>query len=279
MIPEKYDLHCHSNNSDGDLSPTELLALAAEREITHLALTDHDTLAGQSEAHQAAVGAGIQFITGLELSATWRGQLLHIVGLNVDIENTTLQAGVEANQQRRFERAERMIADFERHGIQLRAEVESLLNDAVPTRPHFAQALINMGYAKNKNQAFKRFLVRGKPGYIPLQWPSIEEVGDWVNSAKGTAVLAHPMRYNFTRTKLGTLIGEMKEAGIHAMEVSTPINDDGQITMLAKLAIEHQLFASMGSDFHSPDQPWARLGAAKPIPEGVTPVWHSFNDH
>ncbi len=276
-MTEKYDLHCHSNFSDGDLSPADLLALAANCGITHLALTDHDTLNGLTDAAKAAVDNDVNLINGLELSASWRGQLLHIVGLNIDPSNSELQAGVAANTVRRIERAERMVEDFLAHGIELRTEVEALLNGAVPTRPHFAQALINQGYAKDKKQAFKRFLVRGKPGFIPLDWPHIEEVGSWVTAAGGVAVLAHPMRYNFTRTKLIALINDMKAVGISAMEVSTPINDERQIEMLARLSIEHDLFGSMGSDFHSPQQAWARLGSAKPLPERVTPVWSALS--
>ena len=119
-------------------------------------------------------------------------------------------------------------------------------------------------------------MVRGKPGFIPLQWPSIEEIATWVLDAGGVAVLAHPMRYNFTRTKLITLIEEMSAVGIKGIEVSTPINDPQQIAMLAKLATEHELLGSMGSDFHSPDQPWARLGFAKPLPPQVNPVWSAL---
>lgn len=275
-MTDKYDLHCHSIHSDGELTVAALFELASEREITHLALTDHDTLAGMPSAAQAAKKNKVQLIHGLELSATWRGQLLHIVGLGVDPENPELKAGVIQNQQRRAERAELMVADFAEHNIELGDEVKRLLNGAVPTRPHFAQALINLGFAKDKKQAFKRYLVRGKPGFVPLQWPSIEEVAAWIVSAGGVAVLAHPIRYNFTRTKLIILIEEMKAAGIQGIEVSTPINDDQQISMLAQLATQHELLGSMGSDFHSPDQPWARLGFAKPLPPQVTPVWSAL---
>lgn len=272
----KYDLHCHSTFSDGELNPFELLALAKERDITHIALTDHDTLAGIDQAKAAAKEHQIELITGLELSASWRGQLVHVVGLNVDPNNEQLAAGIENNQKLRHERAERMIADFLKHGIDLASELENILNGAIPTRPHFAQALINLGHAKDKKQAFKRFLVRGKPGFIPLDWPDISMVGAWIQAANGTAVLAHPMRYNLTRTKLIALIKDMKEAGILAIEVSTPINTDSQIQMLAQLARTEELYASMGSDFHAPDQPWAKLGYAKPLPEGLTPVWQAF---
>lgn len=272
-MKNKYDLHCHSLYSDGELSVSELFELAAERSISHLALTDHDTLAGLEEAKQAASENGITLINGLELSATWRWQLLHIVGLGVNPNNPILQRGVAQNQARRYARAKRMLDDFSKHGIELADQLAQILKGATPTRPHFAQALINLGYAKDKNQAFKRYLVPGKPGFVSLEWPSLQEIGEWIAAAGGVAVLAHPMRYKFSRTKLIELIEEMKTCGIHGIEVSTPINDQRQIDMLNQLAKEYNLLASMGSDFHSPDQPWAKLGFAKPLSEDLIPVW------
>ncbi|MCL4165091.1 UNVERIFIED_CONTAM: hypothetical protein GTU68_020683, partial [Idotea baltica] len=171
-----YDLHCHSYYSDGDLSPNEVIALAEEQGVTHLALTDHDTLAGLEEAKLAAQQSEISLISGVEFSCSWEGQLLHVLGLNIDTGNLALQALTQQNQRRRLDRAEQMHRDFEKHNIHLRDRVDALLNErSVPTRPHFAQALIDSGYAKNKKQAFKRYLVRGKPGYIPMQWPNLEE--------------------------------------------------------------------------------------------------------
>lgn len=269
----KFDLHCHSHFSDGQLSPAALLQLAQQNDITHLALTDHDTVNGLAQAQQAADQLNITLIKGLELSCSWNGQLLHVVGLGVDPLNTTLLEGIQRNTHLRVERSHAMIEDFERHGIELSEEVSALLKGAVPTRPHFAQALINLGYAKNKNQAFKRYLVRGKPGFIPMQWPSLEEIGTWITGAGGVGVLAHPLRYGFTRTKLVKLIGEMQQVGIKGIEVSNANTDQQQVDGLATLALQHDLLASVGSDFHSLDQPWARLGGAKDLPAHLTPVW------
>ena len=269
----KFDLHCHSHFSDGELSPGELVALAKEAGISHLALTDHDTLNGLPEAQLAAEKHSINLITGVELSSSWNAQLLHIVGLGVDKDNTALLQGVRENTARRFTRAQAMLEDLLTHGIDLKQELDGLLYNAAPTRPHFAQALINLGYAKNKQQAFKRFLVPGKPGYVAMQWPELEEIGGWIQGAGGVAVLAHPMRYKFTRTKLVRLIQDMKQAGISAIEVSTATTDPAQAEMLAELARQHELLASIGSDFHASDQPWARLGGAASLPENTTPVW------
>lgn len=274
----KYDLHCHSHFSDGAHSPRELMQMASEAEITHLALTDHDTLDGLSDARRAAEAqGGINLINGVELSCTWENQLLHIVGLNVDPANSVLRKGVKLNRQRRLERAEAMYEDFDQHDIDIRPVVDRLIPErSVPTRPHFADALVEMGLAKNKKQAFKRYLVRGKPGYIPIQWASLGEIGEWITTAGGIAVLAHPNRYKFTRTKLSRLISEMRECGVNGIEVSTGTTDRQQTAMLGELATKFGLLASIGSDFHATDQPWARLGCAEPLSKQLTPVWTQF---
>ena len=274
----KADLHCHSHFSDGTLSPSELLDLAQQAGITDLALTDHDTLDGIPEAQIAADKIGINLVHGIELSCTWEKQLIHVVGLNVDINNKVLKAGVEQNKQRRLDRAEAMFEDFEQHDIDLREVVnKAIAGRGVPTRPHFADALIEQGYAKDKKQAFKRYLVRGKPGYIPMAWPSVEQIGEWITAAGGVAVLAHPNRYKFTRTRLSRLISDMLKAGIQGIEVSTSTTDKQQSAMLAGLAQQFGLYASIGSDFHSKDQPWARLGGAADLSKELNAVWNGFH--
>jgi len=274
----KYDLHSHSHFSDGTLSPSQLVQLAVEREITHLALTDHDTVAGLLEAQKAAQNLPIEIINGIEFSCTWENQLLHVNGLNIDPNNAELLDTIERNRIRRFDRAESMYEDFEQHDIFLRDEVNKQLkgSNPVPTRPHFAQALVELGYAKDKKQAFKRYLVRGKPGYIPMKWASLKEVGHAIISAGGVAVLAHPNRYKFTRTKLIRLISKMIPVGINGMEISTGTTDRQQIAMLGQLAQQFKLLASVGSDFHGIGEPWANLGCAKPLNQELTPVWTQF---
>ncbi len=274
----KADYHCHSYFSDGTLSPTQLLELASQAGITDLALTDHDTLDGLPEAQIAAQSQGINLINGIELSCTWEKQLIHVVGLNIDPANPVLIAGVEQNKQRRLDRAEAMFEDFEQHDIFLRHSVRELIAaKGVPTRPHFAEALVQQGYAKDKKQAFKRYLVRGKPGYIPMVWPDVEQIGAWIGAAGGIGVLAHPNRYKFTRTRLSRLISDMVKAGIKGIEVSTSTTDKQQSTMLAELAQQFGLYASIGSDFHSKDQPWARLGGAADLSKDLNAVWNGFN--
>ncbi len=277
-LPTNYDLHTHSHFSDGALSPTELLMRAQERGISHLALTDHDSVSGLEEAYQASQVHRVNLIPGIEFSCHWNFQLVHLVGLSIDPDNSQLQAGVEENKARRWQRADAIHADLKKRGYDVQDKVEALLvKDSVPTRPHFAQALVESGYAKNKKQAFKRFLVPGKPGYIAMQWPSLAEAAGWIQTAGGVAVLAHPMRYRLTRTKLIRLIKDMLDVGVNALEVATPITEPQQMIMLAQLCKEHNLFASRGSDFHSDDQPWAKLGGAPLLPEAVQPVWDQFN--
>lgn len=273
----KYDLHCHSHYSDGELAPGELLDLAEQRGITHLALTDHDTTAGLPALAAAGGHSPVEVINGIELSCSWNGHLLHILGLNIDPKNASLASGVQQNIQRRRERATAMHAEFERHGISLREPVAQLLAaDSVPTRPHFARALVEAGIVKDKRQAFKRYLVRGKPGFVAMKWPSIDEIAAWIGDAGGVAVLAHPLRYRLTRSKLVRLIEEMKHAGVEGMEVSTAASDQQQIRQLTSLARRYQLLASIGSDFHAHDQPWAVLGNASPLCNTLTPVWSRF---
>lgn len=273
-----YDLHTHSYFSDGEFSPKELLMAAVERNITHLALTDHDTVSGLGEAQQEASQLPINFIPGIELSCVWRHQLLHLIGLNIDPSNASLLAGVKQNQERRWQRAEAIHQDLAKHDINVRKHLQlSLQKDGVPTRPHFAAALVKQGFAKDKKQAFKRYLVKGKPGYVAMQWPELREAAKWINDAGGVAVLAHPMRYKFSRSRLIKLIEEMRDYQVNAIEVATPITDKQQMQMLAQLTREHKLWASRGSDFHSVEQVWARLGGAPELPELVTPVWQLFN--
>ena len=269
-----YDLHSHSWYSDGELSPTELIELAVQKQVDVLALTDHDSVSGLEEAQEAANAHALQLIHGIEFSVTWNDQLLHVVGLNIDINNQTLNAGIQKNQRRRRERAEKMFEKFEHHDIHLREPLANIVHpDAVPTRPHFAQALIETGNSKDMRRAFKQYLRRGKMGYVPMQWATLEECADWITQAGGIMVLAHPVRYDFTTTKLKRLLTDLKQVGGQAMEVVSGSSNPQQIATMARLANEFELYASIGSDFHSPKTSWAMLGQSNPLPKDVTPVW------
>ena len=272
-----YDLHSHSWYSDGELSPVELVELAVQQQVDVLALTDHDSVSGIDEAQQAANDKKIKLIHGIEFSVTWNEQLLHVVGLNIDTNNQFLNQGIKLNQQRRHLRAEKMFEKLEKHDIHLREQMKDIVySKAVPTRPHFAQALIQQGKVQDFRRAFKQYLARGKIAYVPMQWATLEECVSWITNAGGIAVLAHPIRYDFTTTKLKKLLADLKQVGAQAMEVVSGNANPQQITTMARLANEFELHASIGSDFHSPKTSWAMLGKSKPLPKEVRPVWELF---
>lgn len=216
------DLHCHSTASDGALSPAALVERATGRGVTHLALTDHDTIAGLAEAEAAAQAQGIILIPGVELSCLWKSRTIHIVGLDFDPGQAGFRQALEQQNENRWARA-RMIAD--RLG---KLGVDGLLDKAseaaggdVPGRPHFAQVLTEAGVVRNAAQAFKRYLGNGKPGDVKAFWPELPEVVRWITEAGGVAVLAHPRKYQLTATKLRELTADFRRAGGQAIEVST----------------------------------------------------------
>ncbi|MGO1462131.1 MAG: PHP domain-containing protein [Oleiphilaceae bacterium] len=271
------DLHCHSTASDGTLTPTELLARAGKREVTHLALTDHDTINGLAEAQVAANANNVVLIPGIELSCLWRSRTIHIVGLDFDAEDKAFSAALAQQHKNRWARAA-MIAD--RLG---KLAIPDLLERAtteaggdVPGRPHFARVLVEKGIVKNPAQAFKRYLGAGKAGDVKAFWPELAEVVQWINSAGGVAVLAHPRKYQLTATKLRELTADFRRAGGRAIEVSTSGQSSGDLGFLAELCTREKLLASQGSDFHFPGAPWCELGRIMKMPDGLEPVWHHF---
>ena len=268
-----YDLHTHSHCSDGQLSPEELVTLAIDKGVDVLALTDHDTLSG---IRQARVHAGdrLELIAGIELSALWQGRNIHIVGLQVDIDSTILQEAVNQQCLARQQRAQRIAERLHKAGIVGALEgAEHYAQGESVGRPHFAQYLVDAGYVTSFAQAFKRYLGTGKIGDVKQQWPSIETVVDWIKSSGGTAVLAHPDKYDLTRTKLYTLLQLFVEAGGEALEVVSGYQDVAVSHKMAQAAQDFSLFASCGSDFHSPDNPWQSLGGMSPLPSGCLPIW------
>ena len=272
-----YDLHSHSTASDGSLSPTELVARAIEHNVDVLALTDHDGTEGVTEARQAAQGSNLRLISGVEISVTWGGTTIHIVGLNIDIENQTLQQGLSGMRHYRIERAEEIAKRLDKAGIAGALEgARKYASDIMLGRVHFAKFLVEHDYAKDINDVFKRYLVRNKPGYVPGEWASLEDAVNWITSAGGQAVIAHPARYKITATKLRRLISEFKEAGGIGFEVVSGRQHPEEIKTMAALAEKFELFASRGSDFHSPDNTWIELGRLPELPESCQPIWSQF---
>jgi predicted metal-dependent phosphoesterase TrpH len=300
-----YDLHTHSYCSDGQLSPAELVALARRQGVRVLALTDHDTLDGIAEAQQAALESvdvaaidrsinssinsltgeegnansdkPLTIITGIELSTQWRGRGIHIVGLNIDIDSPVLQAAIHTQTQTRIQRAETIAHRLEKAGIKgALAGAKRHAGGGAIGRPHFAQYMVDSGYVGTIPQAFKRYLGAGKVGDVKQCWPDVDEAVKWIVQAGGIAVLAHPDKYDLTRTKLYDLLGDFSEAGGQAMEVVSGHQDKSVTLKLARAAEDFSLLASCGSDFHSPKNTWQALGRYSPLPESCTPVWTQF---
>ena len=286
-----YDLHTHSHCSDGFLSPQDLVALAKQQGVSVLALTDHDTLAGIAAAQQAAaepmdksieppvqVGGELTIITGIELSTQWNGRGVHIVGLDIDVNSPVLQAAVAQQAQARIDRAETIAQRLEKAGIKgALAGAQHYANGGAIGRPHFAQHMIDNGYVSTFPQAFKRYLGAGKVGDVKQCWPDMDVIVGWILQAGGIPVLAHPDKYDLTRTKLYQLLQDFVDAGGLAMEVVSGHQDPSVTDKLARAAADFSLLASCGSDFHSPKNPWQSLGGYSPLPESCEPVWTRFN--
>jgi predicted metal-dependent phosphoesterase TrpH len=271
------DLHCHSTASDGALPPSDLVARAAEQGVTHLALTDHDTISGLAEAGVAARERGISLIPGIELSCVWKSRTIHIVGLDFDAQNKTFTAALERQSDNRWARA-RAIDDklsYLKVPDLLKRATEASGGD-VPGRPHFAEILVEAGVVRNLAQAFKRHLGSGKSGDVKAFWPELPEVVRWITEAGGIAVLAHPRKYRLTATKLRELTADFRRAGGRAIEVSTSGQSSGDLGFVAELCRRENLLASQGSDFHFPGASWCELGRIMKMPDGLQPVWHCF---
>lgn len=275
----KYDLHSHSTASDGALSPTELLARAKEQGVTSIALTDHDSIAGLNEAITAAKAFNIELINGIELSTTWRNRCLHIVGLNINPESELLTKGIENLQQLRGKRAKKISSKLEKKGIfGAYDSVSNAAGDGMITRSHFADFLLHENYVTTGQEAFDRYLGQGKPAYVSTVWAELTEAVYWIKKAGGIAVLAHPLRYKMTASWMRRLLTEFKEMGGEALEVVTGRSNEEEIRLGYNYAKKFGLAASVGSDFHSPENQWVELGRLAPLPSDLQPVWELFTN-
>ncbi len=274
----KIDLHSHTRHSDGHLSVTELLERAATMQVDVLAITDHDTLAGVSEAQDylSQSGSKLQLISGVEISTRWHGFDIHVLGLHLDHKDPQLLVRMEQQQERRRQRALKIAEKLEKCGYQeMYAKAEELADGGQVTRAHFARVLYQLGQVKDMQQAFTRYLGKGKRAYVAPQWITLAEAVEWIHDAGGEAVLAHPANYDMTMKWLKRLLGEFATAGGDGMEVvHGNLAKDKQRT-LAMLAKEYQLKASVGSDFHFPSR-WTELGRNLSLPEGLTPIWQEW---
>lgn len=272
-----YDLHSHSTASDGTLAPAALVRAAHQAGVRVLALTDHDTTAGVAEAQAAAAGLDLELLAGVEISVTWSAQTVHIVGLNLDPENQALQAGLNTLREFRDWRAHEIGRRLEKSGIDNAYEgALAHSNGILVSRTHFARMLVERGLVDDERKVFKRYLVKGKPGYVAGDWASLEDALGWIKAAGGVAVVAHPARYKMTRTKLRRLFAEFKELGGEAVEVISGSHGRDDVVSMAKHTSDFGLLASAGSDFHTPESPWVALGRLPMLPGSCRPVWERW---
>ena len=274
---EIYDLHCHSIASDGSLTPTEVVERAHQKGVTSLALTDHDTINGQAEAAKAALDNNINFIPGIEISTTWENKCFHILGLNIDPKNTTLVSGIKNLQTLRTDRAKKIALKLEKRRIPNAYEaVLKMARGGMVTRAHFATFLLENNYVSTQQQAFDRYLGKGKTAFVSTVWADLDKAVNWINQAGGIAVLAHPMRYKLTASWMKRFLTSFKEAGGQGLEVVTGRSSAEEIRRSMVYAKQYQLAASVGSDFHTPANQWVELGKLAPLPDNIQPVWELF---
>lgn len=269
-----YDLHSHSTASDGTLSPAALVECARQQGVDVLALTDHDVTDGLDEARQAARVAGLRLIDGVEISVTWHGVTIHIVGLNIDPGHAGLQAGLARLREFRAWRGEEIARRLEKKGIPGALEgAQAFSNGQILSRTHFARFLVEQGHAKDMRKVFGKFLTHNRPGYVPGEWATLAEAVGWIRAAGGEAVIAHPARYRLTATRLRALIEAFMDCGGTALEVVSGSHSAGDVQGMAQYAQRYGLLASQGSDYHGPEQSWLALGRMPSMPVGCTPVW------
>ena len=272
------DLHCHSTVSDGTLEPEALAARAKANGVELWALTDHDELGGQRRAQDAARAAGLPYLNGVEISVTFLDTTVHIVGLGIDSEDERLRQGLVATRGGREARAREMADELAKVGI--RDTYEGALryvgNPDLISRTHFARHLVDSGVCADTQEVFRRFLVEGKPGFVPHRWATLKNAVTWIGDAGGMAIVAHPARYKFSPTEEYALFTEFKGHGGRGVEVVTGSHTAAEAELYAGTAKEFDLLASRGSDFHSPDESRIDLGGLPPLPATLTPVWDAL---
>jgi predicted metal-dependent phosphoesterase TrpH len=274
----KIDLHNHSYYSDGVLSPSEIVLLAKEQGCDVFALTDHDTTDGLLEAQQKADEIGLQLVHGVEVSAMWSNMTVHIVGLGVDIDNEVLRQGLQRHQDFRQIRAEKMARGLGGAGVFNALEkVKIVAKKGMITRTHFAQMLVQEGVCKDMRSVFKRFLTGKKPGGVGGKWAEFDEVIEWIHAAGGKAVLAHPLRYRMTNTKIKRLLGHLSSAGLDGVEVVTGSSSSDEITLVSQWAKEFGLLASIGSDYHGWPNQRVRIGHLQDMPNVNETIWKDWS--
>lgn len=274
----KIDLHCHSTVSDGVLSPEQVVARAHGNGVQVLALTDHDETAGLGVAGQCAAQAGMHFVPGVEVSVTWAGRTVHIVGLNVDPDDRDLNNGLAEVRGGRLGRAREMADRLESLGFSgaYDGAMAFVSNPELVSRTHFARFMVQQGHCRNMQEVFERYLGDRGPANVPVRWAALDQAVGWIRGAGGIAVIAHPGRYDYTPQQFDQLFAEFRDLGGQAIEVVTGSHHPDEYAIYARVARKYGFLASAGSDFHGPDDGRMELGELPPLPSGLTPVWHDW---
>ena len=274
----KVDLHCHSNISDGVLAPAAVAAYARKAGVDVWALTDHDEVSGIAEARAAALQQGMQFVAGVEISITWAGQTVHIVGLQIDETNPGLVNGLNQTRSGRDARGREIARQLDLAGIPGAYEgaLKFVGNPDLMSRTHFARHIVDTGKCANIPEVFKKYLSEGKPGYVEHRWATLAEAVGWIRGAGGVAVIAHPGRYRFSDMAQGVLFDEFKQLGGVAIEVVTGSHSPDQYPEYARLANDYGFLASRGTDFHAPGESRVDFALLPPLPANVKPIWHDW---
>ena len=274
------DLHCHSVVSDGTLTPEALAQRAKDNGVHLWALTDHDELGGQQRAKDAASALNIDYLAGVEISVTWMGQTIHIVGLGIDADHVGILEGLRRTREGRGNRAQLMAEQLAKVGIP--GAYEGALhfagNHQLISRTHFARFLVEQGVCKDTEHVFKNYLVEDKPGYVPHMWATLDDAVAWIKAAGGVAVIAHPGRYSrLNAMQMDELYKHFKDIGGVAIEVITGSHSPDQYQTYTKVAQQYGFLASRGSDFHDPHESHIDLGNLPQLPDHLTPVWSVFH--
>ena len=274
------DLHCHSVVSDGTLTPEILAERAKANGVELWSLTDHDEIGGQHRAAAAAKAQGMRYLTGTEISVTFAGETVHIVGLGFDPDDAHMVQGLRNTRGGRTERAREMSDGLAKVGIKgaFEGALKFVGNPELISRTHFARFLVESGVCSETNEVFRKYLTEGKPGYVPHRWASLKDAVNWITAAKGMAIIAHPARYKFTPNEEYALFTEFKAHGGRGVEVVTGSHTAAEYVKYAETAKEFGLAASRGSDFHSPEESRTDLGTLPFLPGGLTPVWELLAD-
>ena len=274
------DLHSHSNVSDGTLAPEEIAARAHEQGVELWSLTDHDEIGGQRRAREAALALGMDYLTGTEISVSFAGETVHIVGLGFDADDAALLAGLAATRSGRLERAQRMAEGLAQVGIPgaFEGALKYVGNPDLISRTHFARFLVESGACNDTYEVFRCFLTEGKPGYVPHAWARLGDAVRWITGAGGVAVIAHPARYKFSPSAEYALFTEFIAHGGRGVEVMTGSHSTAEQARYGDTALEFDLLASRGSDFHSPGESRTELGSLPDLPGALKPVWQALEN-